>query len=98
MPTPGRRRVRVSTSSATSWLWLRGDAPAANGWFFRRDSAALGSSIRMWRRPAHLGRGLVLAQTLIDHLPQQVVVGPGEIFHLGDQLGPDPMHAAEDEG
>src|ERR1700730_19466704 len=24
MPTLGRRRVRVSTSSATSWLWLRG--------------------------------------------------------------------------
>jgi hypothetical protein len=41
----------------------------------------------------NLGHRLVLAQTLVDHLPQQVVVGPGEILHFGDQLGPHPMHA-----
>jgi hypothetical protein len=49
------------------------------------------------RLPAHLGRRLVLAQTLVNHLAQQIVVGPGEIFHLNDQLGPYPMHAAEDQ-
>src|SRR5882762_4760326 len=50
MPTPGRRRVRVSTSSATSWLWLRGDAPPASDWLFRCDSAALRSRLRVWHQ------------------------------------------------
>jgi hypothetical protein len=45
----------------------------------------------------HLGHRLVLAQSLINDLAQQVVVGPGEIFDLGDELGPHPMHAAENE-
>jgi hypothetical protein len=42
----------------------------------------------------HLGHRLVLAQSLTA---QQVVVGPGEIFDLGDELGRHPMHAAENE-
>src|SRR3984893_11582484 len=50
MPTPGRRRVRVLTSSATSWLWLRGDAPPARDWSFRCDSAALRSRLRVWHQ------------------------------------------------
>jgi hypothetical protein len=29
-------------------------------------------------RTAHLGRWLVFAQTLVNHLAQQIVVGPGE--------------------
>ena len=40
---------------------------------------------------AHFGGRLVLAQALIDDLAQQVVVGPGEILHFGDQLGAHPM-------
>jgi len=51
----------------------------------------------MRHRPAHLGRRLVVMQTLIDHLPQQVAAGPGEILDLGDQLRPNRMHAAEYE-
>jgi len=46
---------------------------------------------------AHLGRRLVLAQSLTDDLPQQIVIGPSEELHVGDQLGPDPMHAAENQ-
>jgi hypothetical protein len=51
-------------------------------------------SVRTRDRAAHLGRRLVLAQPLIDDLAQQVVIGPGEELHLGNQLGPHPMHAA----
>src|SRR5947207_10156445 len=51
---------------------------------------------RLWfgmrRGTADLGGRLVLAQPLIDNLPQQIVVGPGEKLHLGDELGPHPMH------
>lgn len=46
---------------------------------------------------AGFGCRLVLAQALIDHLAQKVVVGPGEIFDFGDELGPHPMHAAQDQ-
>jgi len=46
---------------------------------------------------AHVGRRLVLAQTFIDHLAQQIVAGPGEIFHLNHKLGHYPTHAAEPE-
>src|SRR5271163_4266273 len=49
----------------------------------------------MRHRTAHLTRRLVLAQTLVDDLTQQIVVGPGQIFHLGDDLGTHPMHPAE---
>src|SRR4051794_793359 len=97
MPTPGRRRARVCASSATSWLWLRGDAPAAGGWFFRGGGAALGSGFRMRHRTLHFGRRLVLAQALIDDLAQQIVIGPGQELYLGHELGPHPMHAAEHE-
>ena len=44
---------------------------------------------------AHLGRGLVLPQSFIDHLAQQIVIGPGEKLDLGDELRPYPMDAAE---
>jgi hypothetical protein len=44
---------------------------------------------------AQLGRRLVLTQSLIDELAQQIVFDPGEIFDLGDQFGPHPMHAAQ---
>ena len=52
----------------------------------------------MRHRTAHFGRRLVLAQTLVSHLAQQIVVGPGEIFDFRDKLGPHPMHAAENKG
>ena len=44
----------------------------------------------------HLGRRLVLAQPLIDHLAQQIVFGPGQKLDLGDQLGPYPMAFMDD--
>src|SRR5215469_1837720 len=44
--------------------------------------------------PAHLGDGLVLAQSFMDHPPQQIVTGQGDILHLHDKFGPHPMHAA----
>ena len=39
-----------------------------------------------------------LTQTLVNDLLQQIVVGPGQVFDLGDQLRPHPMHAAEHQG
>jgi len=55
-------------------------------------------SARMRHRAPHLGRRLVLAQSLIDDLAQQIVVGPGQKLDLGHQLRPHPMHAAEHQG
>jgi hypothetical protein len=49
----------------------------------------------MRHRAADFGRRLVLAQALVNDLPQQVVDRPGKIFDFGDQRGPLPMHAAE---
>jgi hypothetical protein len=37
-------------------------------------------------RTAHLGSRLVLAQSLIDDLAQQIVACPGEIFDLDDEF------------
>jgi hypothetical protein len=37
-------------------------------------------------------------QTFLDDLAQQIVGAPGQELHLGDELGPHPMHAAEHEG
>ena len=37
-------------------------------------------------------------QTFVDDLAQQIVVGPGQELHRGDELGPHPMHAAEHQG
>jgi hypothetical protein len=64
---------------------------------FRSDAFGIVGASHMRYRPPDLGRRLVLAQALIDHLAQQIVVVPGEILHFGDQLGPHPMHAAENE-
>jgi hypothetical protein len=49
----------------------------------------------MRHRTAHVGRRLVLAQTFIDDLAQQIVAGPAEIFDFDDELGSHPMHAGE---
>jgi hypothetical protein len=46
--------------------------------------------VRNWSD--HLARRLVLALSLIGHLPQQVVLGPSGIGHSHDQLGPHPVH------
>lgn len=35
---------------------------------------------------------LVLSQTLIDYLPQQIVFRSGEELHFGHELGPHPMY------
>lgn len=45
-----------------------------------------------------VARRLVLAQPLIDDLPQQVLFGLGQKLDLGDDLGSHPMHAAKDQG
>jgi hypothetical protein len=55
------------------------------------------NGLRMRHRAADFGRRLVFAQAFINDLPQQIVVGPGEKFDFGDEFGPHPMHAAEDE-
>jgi hypothetical protein len=34
---------------------------------------------------------LILSQALINHLPQETIVGPGEEGHFHDKLRPDPM-------
>jgi hypothetical protein len=51
------------------------------------------------RPPAYPRANLrILAQTFVDDLAQQIVIGPGQELDLGHQLGPHPMHAAEDQG
>ena len=47
--------------------------------------------LRMRDVTPHLGRRLALAQPFIDGLAQEIVLGPGQKFDLGDQLGPHPM-------
>ena len=42
-------------------------------------------------------RRLVLAQAFIDDLAQEIVFGPGQELDIDNKLGPDPMHAAENE-
>ena len=59
-----------------------------------RGRAVARAVFRTRHLPAHLGGGLVLAQSFMDHLPQQIVTGQGDILHLHDKFGPHPMHAA----
>jgi len=47
---------------------------------------------------ANLSGWLIGPQTLVDHLPQQIIFRPGQIFDFRDQFGPHPMHATDDEG
>ena|SRR5215469_10070277 len=47
---------------------------------------------------ANLSGWLIGPQTLVDHLPQQIIFRPGQIFDFRDKLGPHPMHATDDEG
>jgi len=49
------------------------------------------------RRTTDLGRILVLSQTLVNDLTKQVILCPSQIFDLDNKLGPNPVHAAEDE-
>jgi len=70
-------------------LFPRSTAPTR-----KLSNARRRADFRIRHLAAHLSRGLVLAQTLIDHLAQQIVLGPGEKLHLRDELGPDPMNAA----
>ena len=48
----------------------------------------------MRRRAADLRRRLVLTQTFIDDLAEQVVVRPAQIFDFGDEFGPRLVDAA----
>ena len=45
---------------------------------------------RVRHRPAYFRRRLVLSQTFIHDLAQQVVLRPGQVFDFGDQFGPHP--------
>ena len=45
---------------------------------------------RMRYRLQYLSRWLVLPLALIRHLPQQIVLGPGEVGHFDDHLWPHP--------
>ena len=40
---------------------------------------------------------LVLADTLVDDLTQQAILGAGQKLDLGDKLRSDPMHPREDQ-
>jgi hypothetical protein len=48
-------------------------------------------------RSADFGRRHILAQTLVDHLTKQVIVGPCQVFNFGYKLRANPMHAAKHE-
>ena len=48
---------------------------------------------RMRDWPNHLPRRFVLSQTLIRHLPQQVIFGPRQVGHFDDQARSYPVHA-----
>ncbi len=52
-------------------------------------------SRRMRKRPDYLPSRLVLPLALVGDLAQQVVLGPGEVGHLDDQLRPHPVHARQ---
>ena len=43
---------------------------------------------RVRYRTADVLRRFVLAQAFVDDLTQQIVLGPGQEFDLGDELGP----------
>ena len=75
-------------------------AAAARAALRRAGMARVGSScrLRVRYRTANVGSGLVLAQPFIDDLAQQVVLGPGEVFHFRDQFGPDPVDLDVVEG
>jgi hypothetical protein len=51
---------------------------------------------RVWRLAADLGGRLVVAQPLVDDLAQQIVVGPGQEFDLGDQFKLIPSGASNE--
>jgi hypothetical protein len=44
-----------------------------------------------------VGRFLVLSQTLVNDLTKQVFLCPCQVFDLDYELGPNPVHAVEDE-
>jgi hypothetical protein len=68
----------------------------------RGDAAYAPGNRGLWLKvkclAPHLGRRFVLTQTLVNHLPQQIVVGPCEVSDLGYQLGLYPMHPVEHQG
>src|SRR5215468_1299223 len=65
------------------------------------DPAGAGSSLSsgfsIWYGMADIGRRLVLSQPLVDHLAQQAVIRPAEIFDLDNKRGLHPMHAAKNQ-
>src|SRR5438046_2182025 len=53
----------------------------------------------LWARAgsSHIRRGLVFSKALVDDLPQQTVIRPGQKFDLGNEFGSHPMNARKDE-
>jgi len=51
----------------------------------------------VWHGTADLARRLVLAEPFVDNLAEQIVLGPGQILDLGDELGPHPMDAGQNQ-
>jgi len=49
---------------------------------------------RLRRLTPHLRSRLVLSQTKIDDLPQQIIVGPGQEFDFGNKLRLHPVDTA----
>src|SRR5271155_3790801 len=61
----------------------------------QRPTSHAGLSAKLRHRPTYLSRFLVLPQTLVNDLPKQVIVRPSQVFDLGNELGANPMHAAQ---
>ena len=68
----------------------------ADSW--RRSPAAraclpLARTLRRMRNGPHdLPGRLVLALSLVRHLPQEIVFSPRQVSHFHDHLRPNPMH------
>jgi hypothetical protein len=93
--------VRATLRSVSPALIVSGSRQGASAARPSRASGGglRGSGFRIRHVTPHLGRRLVLAQTFVNNLQQQIVVGPGEmIFDFGDQFGPHPMYTAEHQG
>jgi hypothetical protein len=51
----------------------------------------------MWPLTPDVRCPLIFPQTFVNDLAQQVVFSSGQVFDLSDELGPHPIHAAEDQ-
>src|SRR5580704_14136536 len=98
-----RRTARYGRPAAACQIWDARRFPmqaADEREALRRAGMARAGSPcgpRVRYRTADVLRRFVLAQAFVDDLTQQIVLGPGQEFDLGDELGPYPMDAAQDQ-